>query len=322
MNEPLVSIVIAVYNAGDYLRPSVQSILTQTYKNLEVLLVNDGSTDGCMESIANLRDHRIKIINQQNTGKAAVMNRALKTISGPFYAIQDADDISHPQRIELQIKCMLENPTLAAVFTGHEMILNGKRLAPQFAAKSTWQCQKNIENFRMPAHDPTAMFRMSIVRKIRYEPTLKIGATLDYILRVGELYPIMVLGECLYSYRVHFDSNIRRDSRLTKQMVQKIITLAYQRRGLGTPQSLHTQPNCNSRLQYREKENGVIADFMQSVVDLKNTGQNLHALKTALACLKLHPCDPYYYKPLVYYFAPMLLIEYYRKAKFRLCSHL
>lgn len=124
--EPLVSVLLPVYNAGEYLRPSVQSILSQTYSNLEILIIDDGSTDGCMDTITSLEDSRIRIISQKNSGKAVALNRALEELSGEFYAIQDADDISYPQRIERQVECMLDNPKLAAVFTGFNMILRGQ----------------------------------------------------------------------------------------------------------------------------------------------------------------------------------------------------
>jgi len=226
MAKPLVSILISVYNAGDYLRPSVQSILSQTYSNLEILIVDDGSTDHCMDSIARLNDSRIRIMTQENAGRATALNRALEELSGRFYAIQDADDICHPRRIERQVQCMLENPDLAAVFTGYDIIVDGQRLAPRFTAKSAEQCRRENEQFRMPAHDPTGMFRLSIVMDMRYEPSLKVGAGFDYILRVGELHPMMVLGECLYSYRIHSSSTTRLDADRRKKMIRKVLRLS------------------------------------------------------------------------------------------------
>ena len=67
----LVTVVICVYNAGAFLRPSVESILSQTYQNLEVILVDDGSTDGCFSAINDLSDPRMRILRQENRGKPA-----------------------------------------------------------------------------------------------------------------------------------------------------------------------------------------------------------------------------------------------------------
>ena len=315
ITKPLVSVLISVYNAGEYLRSSVQSILSQSYSNLEILIINDGSTDGCMDSMADLEDSRIRIITQKNAGKAVALNRALEELAGEFYAIQDADDISYPQRIERQVECMLENPELAAVFTGHDVIIDGRFLAPRFAAKSIEQSRHDIEKFGMPAHDPTGMFRVSLVQKFCYEPALQYGEGLDYILRVGEHHPMLVLGECLYSYRIHLSSLMAQNELQRKQMIRSVLERACERRGLNPHDYLPVNSERISRFQHRERETHIVPHFMESVLDLRRADRNTEALKTAFACLRLHPCDPYYYKPLAYFLAPLALIKYYRSIK-------
>jgi len=313
--EPLVSVLLPVYNAGEYLRPSVQSIISQTYSNLEILIINDGSTDGCIDSIADLNDSRIRVITQKNAGKSAVLNHALQELSGTFYAIQDADDISYPHRIERQVQCMLENPELAAVFTSYDIILDERRLAPRFTGKDIEECRRDIEQMRMPAADATGMFRMAMVGKIRYEPTLKVGQGYDHILRVGEHYSMMVLGECLYSVRYNYDSTTRRDWPLRRKKVKEVLKRAYQRRGLDMSEHFSSKPSSTAKFLYREQEHGIVPHFMESVLDLRCAGRNWQALKTALICLSLHPLDPHYYKPLAYFLAPVSLIKYYRSQK-------
>ncbi len=315
MSEPLVSILMAVYNAGEYLRPSLLSILSQTYTNLEILLINDGSTDHCMDSIADIKDSRIRIITQQNRGKAAAINRALDELSGQFYAIQDADDISYPQRIEFQVRCMLENPEIAAVFTGHDIILDGQRLAPEFILKTAEQCRRDIKLLRMPAHDPTAMYRISMVGGMRYDPALKVAEGLDYILRVGERYPMMVLGQCLYSYRFQIGSLSRQDAAERSEIVRKVILQACQRRGCDVSEQFFYEPSTTGTFGHRGKENNIVAHFMQSVIDLRGVGRSGEALQTALSCVKLHPLDPHYYKPFLYTIMPLSVIDLYRSAK-------
>jgi len=313
--KPLVSVLIPVYNAGDYLRSSIQSIISQTYSNLEILIIDDGSTDGCMDSIADLNDSRIRIITQKNAGKSAALNHALQELSGTFYAIQDADDISYPQRIERQVECMLENPELAAVFTGHDIILGQRRIAPTFSGKSIGECRHGIEQFRMPTHDATPMFRVSLVRNYCFEPSLQYGEGLDYILRVGEHHPMLVLAECLYSYRIHFDSLMTKNFLQRKQMIRNVQERACERRGLNPGDYLSVNSERISRFRHREMETHIVPHFMESVLDLRRADRNREALKTAFACLRLHPCDPYYYKPLAYFLAPLALIRYYRSIK-------
>jgi len=313
MAESLVSVLISVYNAGEFLRPSVESILSQTYKNLEIIIIDDGSTDGCMDTIFDIKDERIKILRQENKGKSAALNRALEIMSGEFYAIQDADDMSYPTRIEKQVKAMQKDRELAAAFTGYNLIINGKKLAPRLRSKDKEECCKDIEEMRMPSQDPTVMFKCSSVKGLRYEENLQIGQGWDYVLRVGELYPMEVLGECLYSYRINITSNTRMNSFRRSNMVQKVLERACHRRGLVY------QPNGKKKMSENDfskgYEHGVVPHFMESVLDLKRASKSIEALRTAITSISLNPLNPYYYKPLIYWLVPLFLIEYYRRTK-------
>ncbi len=315
LTQPLISVLIPVYNAGEYLRPSVKSIIDQTYSNLEIIIIDDGSTDGCMDTIADLHDPRIRIMTQKNSGKSVALNRALGKLSGEFYAIHDADDISNPKRIEHQVQCLLENPDLAAIFTGYDIILDGQNVAPRFAPKSVQQCHQDIERMCMPSHDPTVMFRMSMVSNLFYEPSLRVGQGWDYILRVGEKFPMIVLGECLYSYRIHFNSITRKDSVKRDQKVQNVLKLACERRGIDFSEYFSTGSVLRTKFLHREQEIGIVPHFMESVLDLRKAGRSREAMSAALTCLRLHQFDPYYYKPFIYFLMPFGLIEHYRSVK-------
>ncbi|MGX9429211.1 MULTISPECIES: glycosyltransferase family A protein [Bradyrhizobium] len=295
---PLVTVVMCVYNAGEYLRPSLLSIIDQTYKNLDILIIDDGSTDGCFNSVQDLlADQRVRVLHQANSTKPVAVNRALDQIRGEFYAIQDADDISHPTRIERQVRALLNKPHLAAVFCGNELIINGRVMAPVFAPMSEDDCQSEIGAFRMPALDPTGMFRMSLVGDMRFEPSLKVAETYDYILRIGEVYPMIVLGECLYSYRILPNSLTRRAPSWRKQFEVEAYRRACERRGL------RIEPECeDSRHGSRNSlsDNNIAAHFMRSVLDWRRSNRRLSALRTGWQCACLHPADPHYYKALIY----------------------
>ena len=147
--SPLVSIVTCVYNAGEYLRPSVLSTVNQTYRNLDIVIVDDGSTDGCLDTITDLLDdRRIRVFRQANATRPVALNRALDLVQGEFYAIQDADDISTPTRIQKQLEAILPRPELAAVFCGYWLLMSGKSIAPQLASKGEAECKADIDAFR------------------------------------------------------------------------------------------------------------------------------------------------------------------------------
>ena len=185
-----MSIVTCVYNAGDYLRPSVLSMVNQTYRNLDIVIVDDGSTDGCLDTITDLLDdRRIRVFRQANATRPVALNRALDLVQGEFYAIQDADDISKPTRIQKQLEAMVSRSELAAVFCGYWLHMDGKSMAPQLAAKGEAECKADIDAFRVPAHDATGMFRMSLIGDMRYDASLPFVEALDYILRMGKATP-------------------------------------------------------------------------------------------------------------------------------------
>jgi glycosyltransferase involved in cell wall biosynthesis len=307
--NPVVSVIMCVYNAGSYLRPAIESVLGQTYANLELLIVDDGSTDGCMGEVTDLlSDPRLRVIRQANQGKPAAMNVGLEQMRGECYALNDADDLSHPERIERQVKCMLANPDVAGVFCGHEIILDGRRMAPQHRARDRADCAREIEAFRMPAHDPTAMYRISALAGMRYETDLPVVEGFDYILRVGEKHPLLVLGECLYSYRIHSQSVTKRDPAKRDRLVREVLKRACARRGIDFASRF---PRSGRK---ERADNNLAADFMESVLDQRRAGKRLSAVRTGIQCSRLRPLDLHYQKALIYSLVPWSLISYLRKS--------
>jgi len=135
--------------------------------------------------------------------------------------------------------------------------------------------------FDVPAHDATGLYRRSLVGDLRFE-NVRLAEGVDFVWRVGERFPILCLGECLYSHRVNHDSITHRDPARSVMAVNTIIPYA-----------------------------------VRSVVSLKRQGRPWDGLKTAWQCLCLHPFDPGYYKPLAFAVAPLRAIREYRHLKAR-----
>lgn len=306
---PLVSVIMPAYNAGPYLRGAVESILGQTYRNLELILIDDGSTDGSIAALADIDDPRLRRVSQPNRGKPAAMNRGLALANGSFYALQDADDLSHPTRLERQAHTLMAHPDVAGVFCGHELIVDDRRVAPLFRSKSVKECADAVAKGCMPAHDPTAMYRLSLVGGVRYAEDLPIVEGLDYVLRVGEQFPLLVLGECLYQYRVHSRSVTKRLVEERIRLSQELFDRMHDRRklprrrmsGWGNPA--------------RDGDNDIVSHFTASVADLVLAERRGAAIRAGLVSWRMHPLQPYYVKPLIYAFTPRVLMQLYHSIK-------
>ena len=109
MTKALVSILIPVYNAEEWLDKTIKSALNQTWKNIEVIIVDDGSTDNSYTIAKKFESPSVKVINQKNQGQSAAENRALKEAQGDFIQYLDADDLLAPDKIERQIRLLGAN---------------------------------------------------------------------------------------------------------------------------------------------------------------------------------------------------------------------
>ena len=128
MNENLVSIIMPAYNAEKYIVKSINSIIRQSYKSWELIVVDDCSTDGTVNVISDFKDERIRLLNnERNSGAAISRNRALREAKGKWIAFLDSDDIWHPKKLERQLKFMFKNG-YAFTFTDYRIRLNGEWL--------------------------------------------------------------------------------------------------------------------------------------------------------------------------------------------------
>ena len=113
LKNPKISVIMSVYNGLPYLKEAVKSILVQTYKNFEFIVVDDASTDDSWKYLTSIKDKRIQLFkNEKNLGLAASLNIALQQSGGGYIARMDADDISKPERFHIQLNFMELNPQI------------------------------------------------------------------------------------------------------------------------------------------------------------------------------------------------------------------
>lgn len=127
--KPAVSVIIPTYNRRQLIERSVKSVLSQTYQDFEIIIVDDGSTDNTEEAVANIKGKRIKYIrHDKNKGEAAARNTGIKAAGGEYIASHDSDDEWLPEKLEKQIKAF-ENcpPEVGVVYTGFWKVEKGQR---------------------------------------------------------------------------------------------------------------------------------------------------------------------------------------------------
>ena len=119
INNPLVSVIIPCYNAEKYVGQAIESVLNQIYKNFEIIIISDGSTDSSENVVKNYLalDERIKLFTQTNKGVALTRNRGVEISKGAIIAFLDADDAWEPENLDVKVKALTSDPKLFWVFS-------------------------------------------------------------------------------------------------------------------------------------------------------------------------------------------------------------
>jgi len=207
-----VSVIVPVFNGEKYIGETLRSVFSQDYANLEVIVVNDGSTDATLQEILPFRDHSNFIyLEQPNRGVSAARNKGLMCATGEFVAFLDHDDLWLPQKIRLQVEYLTSHPEVALVHSDYSAIdANGSPTylyrSPRWPTNVEGYCFKDLF-IRNRLALLTVMVRTACLDRVG-EFNEKITAAEDYEmwLRLAWYYPFGYLSERLAYYRLH-DSN-------------------------------------------------------------------------------------------------------------------
>jgi glycosyltransferase involved in cell wall biosynthesis len=216
VEQPLISCIVPVYNGELYLREAIDSILAQTYRPLEIIVVDDGSTDATADVVASYGD-RLRYVWQANGGPGAARNRGLTLAQGEFVAFQDADDLWHPEKLARQMTRFTARPALDLCISHaqHFWISELKEEAERF---------KNHPVSRpLPGYFPQAVLvtRSLFGRVGLFNPTLRLCSDVDWFLHAAEKGVVIEILPDVLVYRRWHRSNISRLSRETLLKVMK-----------------------------------------------------------------------------------------------------
>lgn len=211
--EPIVSVIMASHNAEGYVAEAIDSVLRQTLTELELIIVDDGSTDATpsiAQAFENM-DHRVRFFAQENRGSAAARNRAARVGRGQFLAILDADDRSWPRRLERQVVAIRADTSLSAVGTHARLIDPGGRHLGLLRPPCDYGIIRDQMRRRMAFVHSTVMIRAEVFAALGgYDERYPTAEDYDLLSRLVARYRAQSIPAVLYDVRVHGESKTFR----------------------------------------------------------------------------------------------------------------
>ena len=225
LNPPLISVIVPAYNAERYIEEAIQSIYNQAYKPLEVIVVDDGSTDGTC-NIAGKFGESVTYIRQENGGPADAKNRGLKISKGDIIAFLDADDLWPDSKIHTQLAYFSKYPAVEVVMG----------LVQCLVLSETIESSCTFNEFGPPSLMialGAGLYKRSVFEKLgNFDRKLQIGEDVDWFMRIRENgIPISIIDTVTLYYRFH-KTNITRDRNIRNSFFLKAMKKSLDRRRL------------------------------------------------------------------------------------------
>lgn len=205
--NPKVSIVIPVYNGSNYLKEAIESALTQTYKNIEVIVVNDGSNDnGATEKIAMSYGERIRFYKKENGGVATALNFGIQKMTGEYFSWLSHDDMYYPAKVEKQVEFLSGQENKQIFLYSNFSVLEDKKVTPVILDHKMLAKKKKYSLLRGCVNGITVLIPKVIFDDIgSFQTDLKYTQDYDCWMRIQEKYPEVHMENILSITRFHSD---------------------------------------------------------------------------------------------------------------------
>lgn len=223
---PKVSIVVPLYNARDVIKGTIESVLSQTFQDYEIVVVDDGSVDGSGDIVRGL-DPRLRYVRQANGGVAKARNRGIAEAQGRYIALLDHDDLWHPTKLEKQVKVLDERQEIGMVITDVSMIDRSGRLI--LIAESAYRPSVTFARLFVQGYEPTpsaAMIRRSVLDAVGgFDEDFDSAGLDDQELwpRIAAYCPITMIGEPLTFHRVSVAKPAEIELRHQPVLIMKLL---------------------------------------------------------------------------------------------------
>jgi glycosyltransferase involved in cell wall biosynthesis len=224
--NPLVSVIIPVYNGERFLAEAIESVLGQTYSPVEIIVIDDGSEDHSAQIAQNYKE--VSYFYQPNSGLSAALNSGIKQATGSLLAFLDADDLWTDDKLMLQVAAMKDDPAVEAVFGHHVRFYTG---TPAHTDNNT---EIRSDDSILPAWFKGAMLirKEAFYRVGFFDTSLVMGDFLDWYQRAQEKnLRTCILQEVIFKRRIHGDNKSLRDRHAMKDYVRIVKAALDRRRG-------------------------------------------------------------------------------------------
>lgn len=233
-NQPLVTVYITNYNYGRYLDQSISSVLHQTFPSIELLIIDDGSTDNSVEVIERFAAHpSIKVIYQRNKGLNTTNNIAMRAAAGKYIVRLDADDFFEPEAVERMVAVLEADEDLGLVFPDYYYVdEEGKRTGEE----RRHNFENEVSLFDQPAHGACTMIRLSYLKELGgYNESFDCQDGYDLWVKFVTKYRVTNVNTPLFSYRRHHANSTLNEERILN--ARKQIKESFVRQHLNPPRA-------------------------------------------------------------------------------------
>ena len=214
----MISVIIPTYNRRELLLRAIDSVLQQTHADIEVIVVDDGSTDGTQTAVLDLHDERVRYVRQsENAGACAARNRGVDMARGEYIAFQDSDDVFHPDKLEKQLAYLLETGADVTVCAMNRVRLDGVQEAfPPMAENRTLPYEELLlENI---CSTQCILGKAEVFRQVRWDEDMPRLQDWDLMLRVARQFRVELDARPLVDMHLQPDSISQQPGKLLAAM--------------------------------------------------------------------------------------------------------
>jgi GT2 family glycosyltransferase len=201
---PIISVVIPTYNAERTILNTVESVQKQTFSDIEILLINDGSTDQTLDLIQHISDQRLKIFSYENAGLPVTRNRGVSHAAGEFISFIDADDLWTPDKLELQLLALQQHPEAGVAYSWTSYFIDGQETSifPYDSISLNGNVYSKILVNNFVASGSNILVRRKVVESLGgFEPTLRACEDWDFYIRLAAKWDFVVVPKHQILYR-------------------------------------------------------------------------------------------------------------------------